>query len=204
MLWNDVLSNEVDDRAAIGDAKIHGKRFRVLKRSLVRATFALLEGYLNGLAIDILATRDHGGIGPGDLERLKESGAGGHKKFQTLKSKLLHYPRIALDREAPLFQEGDFPAMAVVLTKERELREAIVHPTPRLKEEREQQREQSYFEIETSGVQALVDASIAVIRRIDQELGGILGTVGFWLFERNGDGRYPPKKQKPTTSRQGA
>jgi hypothetical protein len=92
LLWNDVVAAVVDDTGVLGDDKIPGKRYRELKRSTIRAIFALIEGYLNGIAYDIALTTDIGTLSKAAREMLIERDDSGRARFKTLKEKIFAYP----------------------------------------------------------------------------------------------------------------
>lgn len=192
LLWNDALDSVVDDSAARGDDKIPGKRHRELKRSTIRAIFALLEGYLNGIAYDITLTTDVTALSKGAQEMLSERDAQGRAKFKTLREKLFGYPRLALSLEhSPLDERNEH--VAYLLENERELRDAFVHPTPREEPGRAVLREFAYFEIELNALRELLDHAIALIREIDRILAGRFGRAEIWLADREADGRFASK-----------
>lgn len=191
LLWNEVLSMEAPEPTTVplGDERMRWKRSDVLKRSLVRAGFALLEGYLNGLALDIRLTRND--LTPKETERLTEVRDGTRFAPMSLRDKVLSYPRIAMRSEYPLFTEQSFKELEVVLLAERRLRDSLMHPTPKLEENRSEQREQSFYTVTREESHEVVDALCAVIRRIDTELGGMFGDTSAWLFNRDASDRYP-------------
>jgi hypothetical protein len=192
VLWNDVRGATVDDSTARGDEKIAGKRYRELMRSTIRAIFAFLEGYLNGIAYDTVLTRDVTQLSKGAQELLSERDDEGRARFKTLREKLFGYPRLALDLEhSPL--DTTNAHIAYILEHERALRDAIVHPTPRVSSGEGVLREQAYFEVDRSTVSALLDHSIHAVRYIDGVLGGRFGRVEIWLADREADGSFAPR-----------
>ena len=192
LLWNDTLTAEVNDAGALKEDKIAGKRYRELKRSTIRALFALIEGYLNGIAYDIILTSDVSALSKGAREALLERSDDGRAKFKTLREKLFGYPRLALERKHSPVEEAD-DHVAYVLAHEHELRDAFVHPTPRRKPERPVLRERTYYEFELREVSDLFDHTIGLIRYLDGILDGRFGRVETWLADRDADGRFPPK-----------
>ncbi|MGH7551587.1 MAG: hypothetical protein ACREMQ_00995 [Longimicrobiales bacterium] len=190
MLWNEAVSNQPDDREAFGDERIGPKKFYVLTRSAIRAAFALLEGYLNGIAVDVMDTR--GEVTTRERELLLEI-RGPEERFAPLKlrDKILQYPKIALREDYPRFQENNCPEMAEVLIFERQLRDALMHPTQRREAGRELTREEQYFRADLDTTRRIVDAVVGLIRRIDAELDGLFGRVSVWMFDRAADDKYP-------------
>lgn len=170
MLWNECLANRTDDRGLEFDQRIPGKKFRALKRSAVRAVFALLEGYLNGIAADILLTRASDSLSKKDFEMLRERGDDGRAKHQSLRNKLLQYPKLSIGAEHPPIT-GDEQDVALVLSREREWRDAAMHPSPQKRDGEDVSREQTVFEIDLDDIGKLLKASLSVIERVDTILG---------------------------------
>lgn len=190
LLWNDTAASETHDRGAMGDAKIPWKRHQELKRSTVRAVFALIEGYLNGIALDIELTTDISTLSVGARELILERSDAGKSRFKTLHEKIFGYPRIALGREhSPVAERNEH--VAWILEHERELRDAIVHPTPRVEDGSPIIREQAYYDTDLAMIQDLVDHAIGLIRYLDALLDGKFGRVELWLRDRGADGRLP-------------
>src|SRR5258706_9482405 len=173
MLWNEVFDRRADkERTGLGDARIPVKRFDVLTRSAVRAAFALLEGYLNGLALDILLTRTD--LTVPETEILDELRAEDSRfRPQTLRNKILQYPKIALRREHPVVQESNSAPIVAVLDFERARRDSLMHPTPKYEPARERTREDDFYNVSLDDTRQAVDAVIALIQRIDHELDGL-------------------------------
>lgn len=191
MLWNDSYASRVEDTGKTGDDRIPGKRHRELTRSTVRAAFALVEGYLNGIAHDVFITRDITSLSKNAQELLKERDEAGLSRFKPLKAKLLGYPRLALNLEHAPIDEANCPEMAFILEKERQLRDAVMHPTPRAEPDRPILREQSFYQIELALADELITHVTGLIRRIDTELNGTFGRVELWLRDRGVDRLFP-------------
>jgi hypothetical protein len=107
MLWNDCVGAESDDSSTLGDAKIPGKRYRCLRRSAARAVFALLEGYVNAIAVNVLATVDVSLLDATDRELLQERSDDGRTRFKRFREKVLQYPKLALGAAHPPIQEAN-------------------------------------------------------------------------------------------------
>jgi hypothetical protein len=191
LLWNDTAASEVPDRdlGAMGDSKIPWKRHEELKRSAVRGVFALLEGYLNGIALDVELTTDLTTLSVNARELILEHNDDGKARFKTLREKTFSYPRIALGLEHSPVQETN-EHVKWILAHERELRDAIVHPTPRA-EDGAPIREQVYYDTDFAVVRDLVDQTTGLIRYVDTLLNGRFGRVELWLRDRGPDGLFP-------------
>jgi hypothetical protein len=192
LLWNETTASEVHDRdrGALGDAKIPWKRHQELKRSVVRGVFALLEGYLNGIALDVELTTDLTTLSVGAMELILEHTDDGKARFKTLREKIFGYPRIALGPEHSPAQDGN-DHVKWILEHERQLRDAIVHPTPRAEDTELPIREQAYYDTDIAVVRDLVDHTIGLIRYVDALLNGKFGRVELWLRDRGAEGLFP-------------
>lgn len=94
-------------------------------------------------------------------------------------------------REHPLLQETDCKGMADVLQFERQHRDSLMHPTPKVQRGRPVQREEVYYDITRQETGRIIDAVIEVIERIDKELNGLFGRVSLWVVKRGEDNRFP-------------
>lgn len=191
MLFN--ISREPFEEANPID-KLKWKRRASLRRSAVKAIFNLLEGYINGIAWDVLLTRS---VSAKEETLLQEwdSSIDRYKPL-SLRDKLLKYPRLAIQAEVPPIDEGRCPAMGEVLNAETALRHSLIHPTPRVERwEGDTDREFAFRAIGESDraaaqLDALCDSAIETIDAIDAVLGGVFGTTESWLARRNEDGLF--------------
>ncbi len=192
MLWNESLAATCEAKGETAEGRIPYKKFQVLKRSAARAVYALLEGYLNGLAADLEWTTNLSTYSPAQREMILERSDDGKVRYKQLRDKILQYPKIALAVEHPPIQESmqDF---ALILQKEREWRDAFMHPTPRPDQGRPMLREQTFFEIQSEELGELIDAAISLIRRVDTALDGKFGRVELWIADRGEGGRFADK-----------
>lgn len=189
VLWNETLEGHADDGGKFGDERIPGKRSRERCRSTVRASFALLEAYLNGIAQDILISTGTTLLSMAAQEALDERDAKGISRFLSLRAKLLPSP-VLLGEEHPLFDENTCPEMRVVLAMERKLRDAVMHSTPRVESSRARLREQAFYELSIKTIEDLMTSVIGLFRRIDKDLNGIFRSVSIWIFDRDEKGLY--------------
>jgi hypothetical protein len=160
-----------------------------LLRATAKAAFNLLEGYINGVGYDVLLTRR---TTTRELELIQEWDASrGRPRQLTLRDKLLKYPRLALQRQHAPVDENRCSAIGEVISMEKSIRHALIHPTPRLaRSEADSDREHSFRSLTPSVVGTLCDSVIEVVLTVDEALEGVFGTVGHWLFRRNRAGRF--------------
>jgi hypothetical protein len=189
-LWNDIA--DISPEFVDGPLRdIYGyKRTKALLRATIRSAFALIEGYLNGLAMDIYLTRK---CSPKQLEQLTEADQeSGRPKPLSLKDKISQYPKIALSRRTPPITATSCREVAQLLDLEAQIRHALIHPTPMARgpASARQWREETYFEVTRSQVADACRIVTDVILAIDRTLDGMFGTVTFWLYPKE-SGHYP-------------
>jgi hypothetical protein len=165
------------------------KHAAALRRATTRAAFSLLEGYLNGLGVDIQLTLKVSAKEKALLEEWDEA-----KKRAvrlSLRDKILQYVKLASRSQHPPIQESNSEAMQIVLATESAVRHALIHPTSRLTHQDSTYRENVYLNLTLDEVQAVCDAVVKLIREIGATVGPQFGDVESWLFDRNPRGRYP-------------
>lgn len=192
LLWNTLLDSGPEPLSKWGE---------VLSRSTVRAGFNFLEGYLNGLAEEVLKGPDRHSLTSRDLEKLLEwSAARNRPQRLSLRDKILQYPRVALRATVPPMAERKSEAMDLIVRQVRKLRHPLVHPAPsssfeapELEGMRDAYREAVFFELRRDEVSELVDATIALVREIAALVGEAFGRIDLWLCARESTGRFPAK-----------
>jgi hypothetical protein len=186
-LWNATSVGRIECRR--GTPKSTVKRVLALNRATAKAAFGLLEGYVNGLAVDILAVRR---VSDEEKAALKEWDAAQAKpKTITLKQKLLRYPRIALAAERAVVDDRRCAAMGRVLAMEPRVRHSLVHPTPRIpRSDQDVDREIEFRSLDIDEVGRLCDDVIETIFAIDEVLGGVFGRASKWLVRRGESGVF--------------
>ena len=192
-LWNTALassSKNRDSKSTPFDRKLAIKNTAALGRAAAKAAFNLLEGYLNGLALDILLTQS---VSDENRRILSEWDEERKRSLSlSLRDKILQYPKIAIGRDHPPIQESSTPAMKLVLNLERQVRHALIHPTPWVSfRNPSEDREQIFFQLEIEDVAPICDAVLDLISIIAETVGNAYGDVSLWLIKRGADGRFP-------------
>lgn len=188
-LWNSALhANNLAERH--GASKLDVKNAGALLRATAKATFNLLEGYVNGLASDILLTKS---ITDEERAKLQEwDSARSRARHLSLRDKLLQYPKIAIAASHPPIDDAATPSMRNVIQMEVKLRHALIHPRPEWHlSDRVEFRERAFFELSLSDVGRLCDDVIDLIERIAGVVGNEYGDVSLWLFHRAPGGFFP-------------
>jgi hypothetical protein len=188
-LWNlAAAATEAEEPAAtIPDTK----HAAALRRATAKASFNLLEGYLNGLALDIqLVLR----VSSKEKTLLQEWHETNNRPVRlSLRDKILQYAKLGARAQHPPVQESNSEAMQIVLSTEAAVRHALIHPTPRLVAGEPTYRENVYLNLTLEQVEAVCDAVVALIRQIGAAVGPSFGDVNSWLFERDQTKKYPDR-----------
>ena len=158
-------------------------------RSSTVAAYQLIEAYLNGISFDFLFEA-HPAISKADELTLKEEGAHGRIKFTSFKNKLLHYPRIVTGDTTPILDENNCPEVKLLLDRNKRVRDAIVHTSPRSEiEEYEPGKGLMIAQVDFTEVLALSMAAVALVRKLEVVIRGDESRL-LWLEDLQGDGRF--------------
>lgn len=179
-LWNE--ATRVCSAAERTDSsKTEVKLAASLLRAAAKAAFNLLEGYLNGLACDILTLRT---VTADERERLEEwNVARNRPRFLSLRDKLLQYPKIAIGAPHPPICEETFPSMARIIELEAEVRHALIHPRPQVDGSGPNMpKEIVFFSLPKQRVATLCDDVLEVIQGVADVVGPDYGEVTLWLY----------------------
>jgi hypothetical protein len=189
-LWNTAASST--EAAAPGDSAVYEKKHAAaLRRAVAKASFNLLEGYLNGLALDIQLTQR---ITKEEKTKLQEWDDTKQRPVRlSLRDKVLQYVKIAVHAEHPPIQESNSEPLTLILAMEAAVRHALIHPTPRYSPDEATYRENVYLNLTLEQVKAICDAVVLLIRQISSVVGPRFGDVDTWLFERDAANRYPER-----------
>jgi hypothetical protein len=187
-LWNAARSaTEIADRPDSTFPQI--KAATAFRRATAKAAFAVIEAYLNGIALDVLRMRT---VTSEVEEQLEEwSQRRDRPRYLALRDKILQYVKIACDVHEPPIQESNSRPMSILLEAEKQVRNSLVHPTARLTRGDPEGRERVFFYLPLDQVREICDATTALIRHISETIGPSFGDVSWWLFDRAEDDRYP-------------
>ena len=187
VLWNEtVRASSKAERPDCSNQQV--KYASAYARATAKAAFNLLEGYLNGMAGDILLLTK---VRPDETTKLEEWDANKDRpRFLSLRDKLLQYPKIAIGSAHPPLQES-WPVLTRVLQLEMHLRHALIHPRPQVHvSDPAEFREAAFFELSNAVVGQLCDDVIDLIARISKIVGPEYGDVSLWLAARLPDGLF--------------
>ncbi len=187
--WNEScalteITNQVDSE------KIELKRLIAFHRATVSSAFYMVEAFCNGLALEVwLSRRDD--LSERELQMITEwDTKHSRPRYQSIREKLLHYPRLLVAAGAPLIQENNSPELDYFLTSAKDLRDAIVHanPAPNFTTLEPPLKSQALESLGHEQCGRVVDSSIAVI---DQILSATeRRKSAFWLQRRQENGLF--------------
>ena len=185
-LWNLTLDMADSMSYDADSSKVRHKSGKALKRATAKAVFSLLEGYLNGLSADILTANQ---VSPAELSQLAEWDYERAKSRPlSLRHKLLTYPRIALGLKHPILDENNCDEVEVLVTLEKSLRHALIHPN--LRAWNDECREDVYWNLSLDDVAILIDTALSLIEKIEASLQHMFGDASVWLSRRGSSGRF--------------
>lgn len=190
-LWNNTLEVSESVRTHGSEEAELIKRKNALKRATAKAVFNLLEGYLNGIALDISLTRD---TTPDEEMKLREWDAKrSRQRPLSLRDKLLQYPKIALEKKHPPLDENNCQEMAKILELEQRIRHSLIHPKPGILQGGSVYniREAVYIQLSNEEVAELCDLTVNLIEKINKTIEEKFGKVDLWLHRRDESGRFP-------------
>jgi hypothetical protein len=191
-LWNATQESYEENFSSKNFDKNKHKRLLALNRATAKAAFNFLEGYLNGIAYDILLTRE---VSTKEKEFLIEwETEAGKQRPQSLRQKLLRYPRIALELNHDPIDENRCAEMARVLRLEQQIRHSLIHPSPRpSRTEDDTDRELEFRSLSIETVGKLCDDVIEIVFAVNDILKAKFGSVEHWLFRRGDKGSFDEK-----------
>jgi len=196
------------------------KELAAVRRGCVLAAYYLVEAYLNGLAFDFLATvsptfaashvanvefdhveftKSRPSLTHKELDLLLESNCerGKSHEFVSFDKKCLHYPRIISGAKTPPLQVTNCAELQFLLGPAKDLRDSIVHQSPRYDETGTSPEKQvlffSFADYEGEDLcPQLMDNVISLLRKIEALLGYPPGRMS-WLMNREPDGLFPDR-----------
>jgi hypothetical protein len=182
----DIFRQKDLDRAKV-------KAHRCAVRTAVLSAFYFVEAYLNGIAYDFvleegksLPDRDGEMLLECDLKNKKE-------RWVSFKDKAYQYPKIILRLQHPPVTESNCPELKTLLFESKEIRDAIVHQSPRpIPGNAGASKVRWMVALSLNDATPIVDAAIAYVKRVNNEVGRHGIKLG-WLLPRGSDGKFPPE-----------
>ena len=150
----------------------------------------MLEGYLGGVALDVLLMRE---VTPDEEVKLQErDDTKGRAVRLSLRDKILQYSKIACNQLYPPIQESSSRSMGRVLEFEQKIRHALIHPTPAIQPGQPWgSREVVYLQLTLEEAADICDSTIMLISEISDKIGPQFGDVTEWLAYRDPNGLFP-------------
>jgi hypothetical protein len=188
--YNSTISLEPEiGKRPVDKSKVKAHAF--YRRSAFLSSFYFIEAYLNGMAYDFVL-REGQTISKEELDFLREwDSKRNREKWVKFRDKLLQYPKIILRSQHPPLTETNCPDMQVVVSEAKEVRDSLVHWSPRPNEVSGQTVKTGWvLDIKTEKLTQVVDAAVSLVRRLNGELGKH-GQDLHWLHARDSSGVFP-------------
>ena len=168
------------------------KRRLALQRATVVAAFNVIEAYLNGIAFNHVELHPEQIDEESKIMLTEWDSARNRARYISLRDKLLHYPKLIMNLEHPPLQESNCYEMKFLLEAAKALRDAIVHASPALTVATlEAEKEVAVHGVEFETVERVVDAVVALIRKLEEAVNDSDQRVRQWLLGRSPDGFFP-------------
>jgi hypothetical protein len=175
------------------DESRHAVKQRLaLQRAAVVASFSVIEAYLNGIAFDYLETKA-GKLDDATRALLTEWDSVKQRlQYLSLRDKLLKYPRLIMGVEHPPLQENNCIELRFVVETAKRVRDAIVHasPAPSIAT-LDPEKEAAVYCVDFETAERVVDATVTLIRKLEEKVNGGDHRLRGWLHARSADGAFP-------------
>ena len=164
-----------------------------LQRATVVASFNVIEAYLNGLAFDHVELNgkkldDAAKALLTEWDPVKQRPL----RYLSLREKLLKYPRLIMGVEHPPLQENNCVELKFVVETAKRVRDAIVHasPAPNIVT-LDPEKEIAVHGVDFETAEQVVDATVTLIRKVEEKINGGDNRLRGWLHARSPDGAFP-------------
>jgi hypothetical protein len=167
------------------------KTYSALLRATTTTAFYFIEAYLNGIAFDYyysnqdkLDNKTKSILTEWDYTRDRQ-------KFLSFKDKALKYFKIILGTKHPPLQESNCPELEFILSKGKELRDSIVHASPKFSiSDFDPKKEKALFGQTFEDTEAIVDNAIELVKKIEIIISNNYDRL-WWIHSRGSDGFFP-------------
>jgi hypothetical protein len=177
-----------------GSESIIARKERLsLQRATILAAFNVVEAYLNGIAFDFLETNESQLSESAESLLSEWDATRQRRRYLSLRDKLLQYPKVVTGTEHPPLHEDNCPELKFVVETAKRFRDAIVHASPAPDAlTGALEKEIAVHGVQFETVERLVDATIALIRKVDQIVYGSNSAerLRFWLHDRPPGGTF--------------
>jgi hypothetical protein len=186
----DTVRDRNEARGPGGNVKV--KRHHLHVRTAILSAYYFVEAYLNGIAFDFhyhhadeLEEKHSDLLMEWDSTRKKT-------RFVSFEKKITEYPKIILGLQHPKITETTSPNLKVLSSDAKELRDAIVHQSPKGQDLTDMpSKVKSLSEADLAKTTEVVDAAVRLVKELNASLGPH-GMFLDWLHEREGTtGQFP-------------
>lgn len=174
-------------------ANLDLKRHALSLRTATLSAFYFVEAFLNGVAFDFcylngndLSEEDKDIL----LERITLKNKRGLVSFER---KATQYLKIMLNLQHPPLTESNCAPLKFLLTEAKELRDAIVHQSPKVQESSGQAEKLKWMlSLQLEQVTKTVDSAVQFVKIVNETMGD-KGIPLDWLYPRSPNGLFPPE-----------
>jgi hypothetical protein len=170
--------------------KLEIKKHYLFLRMAVLSAYYFVEAYLNGLAFDYWWDNQRK-VSTADGDLLTEwDSARGVKRWRNFRTKALQYPKLIVGSGHPLLTETNSASLKTLLTMGKEIRDAIVHQSPRPEGGEISAKMKWLPQLRLNDVAAVVDAAVGFVLELNPRLGNYSIQLD-WIYARGTDGLFP-------------
>jgi len=168
------------------------KRCGLFLRTAVLSAFYFVEAFLNGLAFDFCYLNS-AKISKEDQDFLLERPSSQNKRGTvSFEKKAKQYMRIILNQKHAPLTETNCNSLKFLLTEAKEVRDAIVHQSPKLYPESGiSEKIRWMMGLRMDKVTEVVDAAVGFVTKA-HEVAGAKAEMN-WLYPRSSNGLFPPE-----------
>lgn len=173
------------------EAKVFVKEVEALMHAVILVAFNFVEAFLNGLALDYYYANKQG-LDPQVKSQLLDWDFGKNRpRYLSLREKAIRYQRILLGTEHPPLQESNCTELAVLVGRAKELRDALVHPSPSVElGQWITAKEHMLSRLRFEDAEEIVDSAVGLTRKLENLVHGSEERL-FWLHDRVRSGQFP-------------
>jgi hypothetical protein len=173
------------------EADIELKRRNFHLRTAVLSAFYFVEAFLNGIAFDH-CYRNPNALSPENRALLLEEPVPPKKQgFVSFEKKATQYLKIITGAQHPPLQETNCASLKYILNDGKELRDSIVHLSPKVHlTSGEPEKIRTMMSVTVGRVTETVDAAVSLVREINANIGADACPLN-WLYSRTPEGNFP-------------
>jgi hypothetical protein len=160
-------------------------------RTAVLSAFYFVEAFLNGIAFDF-CYRNPNALSPENRAFLLEEAIPPKKQgFVAFERKATQFLKLITGAQHPPLQESNCAPLKYILNEGKQLRDSIVHLSPKVDvRSGKPEKIKEMMSVTIGRVTETVDAAVLLVREINAKLGPNASRLN-WLHSRNAEGIFP-------------